>query len=54
MELPAVIENTRTLLSVLTRYLDDYLPLCKLLRFWNENTVNGKSRFKQYHNNEIK
>ena len=23
MELPAFIENTRTLLSVLTRYLDD-------------------------------
>ena len=54
MELPAFIENTRTLLSVLTRYLDDYNPLSNLLGFWNVNTVNGKSRFKQYHNNEIK
>ena len=31
MELPAVIENTRALLSVVTRYLDDYLPLSNLL-----------------------
>ena len=35
MELPAFIENTRTLLSVLTRYLDDYNPLSNLLGFWN-------------------
>ena len=41
MELPAFIENTRTLLSVLTRYLDDYNPLSNLLGFWNVNTVNG-------------
>ena len=40
MELPAFIENTRTLLSVLTRYLDDYNPLSNLLWFWNVNTVN--------------
>ena len=40
MELPAFIENTRTLLSVLTRYLDDYNPLSNLLGFWNVNTVN--------------
>ena len=31
MELPAVIENTTTRLSVLTRYLDDYVPLSNLL-----------------------
>ena len=31
MELPAFIENTSRLLSVLTRYLDDYNPLSNLL-----------------------
>ena len=56
IKLPAVVENDITRLSFLRRYLDDYFPLSRFLCFWkyNVNTVSGKSRFKQYHNNVIK